>query len=155
MKLLSRYIEALRLGAQIDAKAPPGGAAAGQNVLLPSFVTLTQTFLSATSVSRTVIAIDNVSGSFVLAGVSAVFTTASSSGTLQVESASGTTALGSGTSQLSSALSLSGTANTTVNGVLIASPTVLNAGDRLGIILAGTLTSLAGCCVTITLKRVA
>lgn len=155
MKLLHNYIEGLRLGAQIDVKAPPGGADAGKMILVPSYESIIQSFLSATSVSRTVFVVDNVSGSYVLAGITVTFGTTSTSGTLQCEVASGTTALGSGTNQLTGAMSLSGSANTPVNGVLIASPTVLNAGDRLGVILAGTLTGLANACITIMLRRVA
>lgn len=155
MKRLSRYNEAIRLGAQIDVKAPPGGAAAGTTVLVPSYETEQVFGLGASSTSQTIFTCDTVSGNYTIAAVSVVFGTASSSGTLQVEVASGTTAVGSGTNQLSSAASLSGTANTVVNGTIIASPTTIAAGSRINIILAGTLTGLANCCVTVVLQRTA
>jgi hypothetical protein len=78
---------------------------------------------------------------------------ASTSGTFQVTVESGTTAPGSGTAQLTGAVSLSGTANTVVSGTLAASPTTLNAGDRISAVFGGVLTGLVGTC-TIYLKRV-
>lgn len=91
-----------------------------------------------------------------LVAVSSVHRVASSSGTLQVQKLTGTTAPGSGTNLLTGTVSLSGTANTVVSGTPIATVATkrLAAGDRLGFTLAGTLTSLAGCVVTVTLKQV-
>lgn len=154
-KRLSRYVEALRLGAVIDGKAPAGGALAGVNVMVPMFETVQVPGLSATSTSLTAFVADNISGQFVISGVSVVFGTTSTSGTLQVEVATGTQAVGGGTNQLTGAASLSGVANTTVNGVLIAAPTTVTAGSRINLILAGTLTGLANAVVTISLQRVA
>jgi hypothetical protein len=111
--------------------------------------------LGASSTSQTIFVADNVSGSFQIAAVAVTFGTASSSGTLQVEVAGSGVAQGSGTNQLTGTVSLAGTANTPVNGTVIASPTTITAGSRVNIILAGTLTSLANCCITITLRRVA
>lgn len=155
MKRLSRYVEALRLGAVIDSKAPAGGAAAGQMIILPVYETEQVFGLGATSTSLTLFVNDNVSGQYQIAGVTAVFGTTSSSGTLQVEVASGTTAVGSGTNQLTGTISLAGTANTIVNGTVIASPTAIVAGSRVNIILAGTLTGLANCAVSVVLQRIA
>lgn len=155
MKRLSRYNEAIRLGAVIDSKAPSGGAAAGQTVILPVYETEQVFGLGASSSSQTIFVADNVSGSYVIAAVSASFGTASSSGTLQVEVAGAGVAVGSGTNQLSAAISLSGTANTTVNGTVNASPTTVTAGSRINIILGGTLTGLANGCVNVVLQRVA
>lgn len=155
MKRLSRYNEAIRLGAVIDSKAPAGGAAAGQMVILPVYETEQVLGLGASSTSQTVFVADNLSGTYVIAAVSARFGTASSSGTLQVEVAGAGTAVGSGTNQLTGTVSLSGTTNTTVNGTVIASPTQITAGQVVNIILAGTLTSLANCAVNIVLQRVA
>lgn len=88
--------------------------------------------------------------------VRAVFGVASISGTLQIEKLTSTTVPGSGTSMLTGTLSLAGTANTVLSGTL--SGTVGNlqlaAGDRIGGVLAGTLTSLLGAVVTLTLKRI-
>lgn len=81
------------------------------------------------------------------------FGTASTSGTLQVEVATGTQAVGSGTNQLTGTMSLSGTANTTVNGTVIASPTIISAGARLNLIFAGTVTNLLNAVVTVVIQR--
>jgi hypothetical protein len=83
------------------------------------------------------------------------FSAASSSGTVDVKKAPSGTAIGSGTSVLSAAASTAGTANTNVAGSL--SATVANrqlaAGDALGIVNGGTLTSLTDLVVAIELKR--
>lgn len=155
MKRLSRYNEAIRLGAVIDSKAPAGGTAAGQMVILPVYETVQVPGLGASSASLTAFVNDTLSGQYVVAGVSAVFGTTSSSGTLQIEVATGTQAVASGTNQLTGTVSLSGTAATTVNGTLIAEPTTITAGSRVNIILGGTLTGLANCVVSVVLQRVA
>lgn len=82
----------------------------------------------------------------------AVWTTASSSGTLDIEQLTGTTAPGSGTVVDSASLSTAGTANT-VNQFSIKSNVRLVAGDRLALKTGGTQTGLANAVVTITLKR--
>jgi hypothetical protein len=81
-----------------------------------------------------------------LTSVKISFTTASSSGTVTVEKLTGTTAPGSGTVLLTTPLLLSGTANTVQSGVLIATLASLQlaAGDRFGIVIAGTMTNLVG-----------
>ena len=155
MKLLSRYVEALRLGAVIDSKAPAGGAAAGQTVITPVFETVSISAISDSTTSFTAYVNDNISGTFQLVGVSARFGTASSSGTLQVEVAGAGVAVASGTNQLTGTVSLAGTANTTVNGTLIASPTAIVAGSAVNVIIAGTMTSLANCSINIVLRRIA
>jgi hypothetical protein len=155
MKRLSRYIEALRLGAVIDSKAPAGGAAAGQTIILPVYETIQVPGLGASSSSLTAFVNDNVSGQYILAGVVVNFGTASSSGTLQVERATSTQAVGGGSNQLSATVSLSGTANTPINGAIKTTPDTISAGDRLNLILGGTLTSLANCVVSLVLQRVA
>lgn len=106
------------------------------------------------AVSTSIFVNDNFSGNYQVAGVSVVFGTASSSGTLQVEVATGTQAIGSGTNQLTGTVSLAGTANTTVNGTVIASPTTVSAGSRVNLIFAGTVTSLANCVVNVVLKKI-
>lgn len=106
------------------------------------------------AVSHTIFVNDNVSGTYKVSAVSAVFGTASSSGTLQVEVATGTTAVGSGTNQLTGTMSLSGTANTTVNGTVIASPTTITAGARVNLIFGGTVTSLANAVVSVLLTKI-
>lgn len=99
-----------------------------------------------------------------ITGVTATFGTASSSGTLDVVKCTGTTAAASGTTTLNATVSLAGTANTPVHGVLAttlsatqlagAASTAVSGGDRLAIKLGGTLTSLADCLVQIRLKRI-
>lgn len=109
--------------------------------------------LSATSVS------DNVwiaPFACELVAVREAHRVASTSGTLQVQKLTGTTAPGSGTSLLTGTVSLSGTANTVVSGTLIATTASLRfaAGDRLGTLIAGTMTNLAGSVVLCTFKQI-
>ena len=86
-----------------------------------------------------------------VSGVSVTFGTASSSGTADLVKMTGTTAVGSGTTTLTGIMSLAGTANTPVNGTLVSTLATLQLakGDRLGLKLGGTLTSLANCNVTV------
>ncbi len=105
------------------------------------------------AVSHSIFVCDSVSGTYQVAGVTVNFGTASTSGTLQVEVATGTQAPGSGTNQLTGTISLSGTANTPVNGTLIGSPTTIAAGNRVNLIFAGTVTGLANTVVTVALQR--
>jgi len=86
-----------------------------------------------------------------VSGVSVTFGTASSSGTADLVKMTGTTAVGSGTTTLTGTMSLAGTANTPVNGTLVSTLATLQLakGDRLGLKLGGTLTSLANCNVTV------
>lgn len=106
------------------------------------------------AVSQTVYVHPNVTSTYQISAVTATFGTTSTSGTLQVEVASGTQAIASGTNQLTGTMSLAGTANTPVNGTLIASPTAISAGSRINLIFAGTVTNLANAQVTIFLQRV-
>jgi hypothetical protein len=83
-----------------------------------------------------------------------------SGATVNLERLTGTTAPGSGIAILTTAMALNGTANTvqstapsniiTTGGT---SGTQLQALDRLGIVLSGTLTGLANCVLEITLAR--
>lgn len=92
---------------------------------------------------------------YIVEGITATFGTASTSGTLQLEKCTGTTALASGTNVLTGTISLSGAANTPVSGTLSANPITLSlaSGNRLNLIVAGTMTNLATSVVTIYLKR--
>lgn len=91
-----------------------------------------------------------------LVGASSVFRVASTSGTVQVQKLTGTTAPGSGSNLLTGTISLSGTANSVAGGSTIATTATkrLAAGDRLGVLIAGTMTSLAGGVLTLTLKQI-
>lgn len=151
-KKLSRYVEALRLGAVVDAKMPLSGtiSPSWSPVSYYEYVTLP---LTATSTSLTAYVAPNDSTTWQVVAVSARFGTASTSGAVQVEVAGAAIAVGSGTNQLTGTVSLAGTTNTTVNGTIIASPTVLSAGGAVNVIVSGTMTSLANCQVTIVLQR--
>lgn len=97
-------------------------------------------------------------GSYKFAGISATFTTTSTSGTVQVFHDTGVTAPGSGTA-LCNTVSLAGTANTVVSGLPLATVSaanqLLSAGDRLTLTFAGTLTNLVNLSITIFVTRVA
>jgi hypothetical protein len=74
--------------------------------------------------------------------------------TLQIEKLIGTTATGSGTSLLQTAFNLAGTANTVQNAVLANLTNAsfsLNIGDRLGLLVSGTLTTLSHVVVIVQL----
>jgi hypothetical protein len=108
-------------------------------------------FLTAASASQIIFACP-AGQTFVVSEVRSIFSTASSSGTAQLEVLTGTTAPGSGTA-ITGTISLSGTANT----LTVTAPTakvVMAAGSRLNVILAGTLTGLVGGYIQVTLKRV-
>lgn len=81
------------------------------------------------------------------------FTTASSSGTVDVQFAASGTALSSGTTVLNGTMSTAGTANTVVNGTMAASPPTISGGAALLLVSGGTVTSLAGLIVTVGLQR--
>lgn len=87
--------------------------------------------------------------------IRAVWSTASTSGTLQIERLQGTTAEGSGDNILSSTIDMSGTANT-VNLVdhtgMTNANRVLSVGDRLALVDGGTLTGQVNLVVTVLLK---
>jgi hypothetical protein len=77
-----------------------------------------------------------------------------------LERLTGTTAPGSGIAIMTATAPLNGTANTTqtvpASSITVTSGsagTQLQAGDRLGIVLSGTLTGLANCLVQVTLRR--
>lgn len=137
----------------------PGLATTSSGVsMIPRYETITdnqnQVAAASYAVSHTIYVNDNTGSTFKVAGVTATFGTASSSGTLQVEVATGTQATGSGTNQLTGTVSLSGTANTPVNGTVIASPTTITSGSRVNLIFAGTVTSLANASINVALQRI-
>lgn len=83
------------------------------------------------------------------------FGTASASGTFTIEKLTGTTAPGGGTVLLTGTLSTAGTANTVLNGTLIATLASLQLaiGDRIGFVYGGTETGLADLCIALAFKR--
>lgn len=134
----------------------PGSSASG--FLMPNYEVVSdnqnQVAAASYAVSHTIYVNDNVSGTYKIAAVTATFGTASTSGTLQVEVATGTQAIAAGTNQLTGTVSLAGTANTPVNGTMIAAPTTIAAGSRINLIFAGTVTNLANASVNVILKRI-
>lgn len=76
--------------------------------------------------------------------------------TLDVKKAGSGVAIASGTSILSSTFSLKSTANTPIlkESVNLSSARVLEEGDRLGLVVSGTLTDLSDVCVTIYFKNI-
>lgn len=76
----------------------------------------------------------------------------STSGTLQVEVLTPGQDADAGVDQLTGTLSLGGTADTPVHGVTIRQPTLIKPGQRVGIVIAGTMTNLVGGNVTIMLE---
>lgn len=136
-----------------------GAATQGStSILIPTYEYITdnqnQVAAASYAVSHSIFVNDTVSGTYQIVAVAASFGTTSTSGTLQVEVATGTQAIGAGTNQLTGTMSLSGTANTTVNGTIIASPTTIAAGNRINLIFAGTVTGLANATVNVVLKRI-
>lgn len=88
-------------------------------------------------------------------GIVIRFGTASASGTVDVRKAASGTAFASGTSLLSAPASTAGTINTNLTATLTgtAANLNLNAGDSLGLVSGGTLTSLANLSITILMRR--
>ena len=82
----------------------------------------------------------------VIIGVFVRYTTASTSGTLQVRKCGAGVAVGSGTAVLASTIDLSATAETNYSGTLSTtrSDLILAPGDALYLVAGGTLTSQAG-----------
>lgn len=122
------------------------------SVIVPVLKTITYSPI-VTDVSKVIfIATEAVQ----LVAVREVHAVASISGTLQIEKLTSTTAPGGGTTLLTGTVSLSGTANTVATGTLTGTvPSLqLAVGDRIGIVLAGTLTSLVGSLIEIDLKRI-
>lgn len=128
----------------------------GSVVPMYEYITDFQNQVAAASfaASHTIFVNDNLAGTYKVVAVSAVFGTASTSGTLQVEVATGTQAITAGTNQLTGTISLAGTANTTVNGTVIASPTTITAGSRINLIFGGTVTNLANASITVLLQKI-
>lgn len=155
----------------VTASAGVGGTNAGGNVnLVPgaaastgipgevqvnanSQLILANEALTATDATRTILI---ATRPMRLKAVSVVWTTGSTSGTLQLEKATGTTAPGAGTALLTGTVTLAGTANTVGNGTLVATVAsiTLAAGDRLNMVIAGTMTNLVGAKMTVALTPV-
>lgn len=109
--------------------------------------------LTATSPSQSIFIADD---NYQVVSVQAVADTLGGSGaTVTVEVLTGVQAPGAGVAQLTAALNVgsTGTAHQVQQGTLIAAPTTAAAGNRIGIVMAGTLTGLVGY-VTVAIQRV-
>lgn len=85
--------------------------------------------------------------------VKLVFSTASTSGTVDIKKDTGTNAPGAGSSVLTGTMSSAGTANTVVSGTVtstVATKT-LAAGDRLSVTFGGTMTNQVGLVIIVGL----
>lgn len=124
----------------------------GSGTVLPTAEHFTANFDAATCVSRSIYI---AATTLQVANVNVVFGTASASGTVTVEHLTGTQAPGGGTVMLTGTLSTAGTANTVLAGTLVATVATLQlaAGDRIGLVVAGTQTGLVGFDIAITLTR--
>ena len=157
---IERYVAAVKLNGGLKTNLPArfGGTVtlAGNVVGYATSAQYTQgpTAAASWAVSTTIFVNDNLTGTYQVAAVTEVHGTASTSGTLQVEVATGTQAIGAGTNQLTGTMSLSGTANTPVNGTVIASPTTITAGSRVNLIFGGTVTNLANATINVILRKV-
>ena len=93
---------------------------------------------------------------YTVIGVNYVNKTAGTgTGTVTVTKDTGTAIPGGGTALLTAPISVTAVANTVTPGTLIASGSAaltLAAGDRLSALFAGTLTTLAGVVITVTLQ---
>lgn len=106
------------------------------------------------AVSQSIFVNDSVTGTYQVVAASVVFGTAGgTSCAVNVEVATGTQAIASGVNQMSAAMVLTGTANTTVNGV-ITTQTTITAGARVNLIFSGTVTGLANTAVNVILKKI-
>jgi len=107
--------------------------------------------LAATSVSTSIFTCDDT---YQVASATAVAETpGGASAAVTVERLTGVQAPGAGAAQLSATMALNGTAHQVQNGAVKANPDTFQPGDRVGIVLSGTLTGLVGQ-VAVTLKRV-
>lgn len=122
-------------------------------LIVPQKIVIT-TVLAAVDVSKTIF---NADAAYQVVSIKVAWGVAGgAAATLTPEKLTGTTAPGSGTAMISSPIDLTATANTVVTGTLSSTTSDLQlaAGDRLGVKLAGVLTGLVGCAVTIILKRI-
>jgi len=130
-------------GAAVSTGNPGAVKVAGDsNLILMNF------YPSATEASR---AIAVCTRPMRLKTASSAFATASSSGTWKVEKLTGTTAAGGGTALNSSAVALSGSANTVANATIdgTVAQRTFAVGDRVGLVIAGTMTNLVGGVITL------
>lgn len=151
---LSRYNDAIRQHAVVDAWDTSNNTMAPISYLeYVTFSALAATNFAA-STNYALYTAPNDGKTWQIVAVSYRFTAqAGSAATFSVEVAGAATAPGSGTAQ-TGALTLQGTANTTINGTLT-TQTALAAGSQINLVVASTATtSLANFSLTVALQRV-
>lgn len=106
----------------------------------------------ATDLTQTIFIAD---ANYLVTAAREVHGVVSVSGTLMPQKLTGTTAPGSGLALLSATFDLTMTAHTVTSATLTSTMAdrFLVPGDRIGGVLAGTLTGLLGCVMVITLQR--
>lgn len=152
---LSKYNEAVRQRAVIDAWDTSTNTFAPLSYLeyLSSPNLAAATF--AQNTSYPLYTAPNDGKTWIVTGISYRFSAqAGAAATFSLEVAAAATAPGSGTAQ-TGALTLQGTANTTINGVLTAQ-TVFGAGTSVNLVVSNTAatTSLVGLVIVVSLQRV-
>jgi len=173
--LIEKYIPAIRLEGKVNTNY---AISAGGGVTVPTGKTVTVTDSSALVVGGNIVptleyvtspvfaAASFVSGTaypfytfpndgttWAVKAVSLRYTTASSSGTVDIGVAASGTAPSSATTQLTGTISTSSTANTVNNGTIIASPTTISPGAALVATSGGTVTGLVNLVITVALQR--
>lgn len=125
----------------------------GSTGSIPQDMYLVVSLASATNAVDQIVGPLGVPAEFV--GVDVTFSTASTSGTLQVQKCPVGTAAGSGTALLTGTVSLAGTAGVTESGtpVTTRSSRVFAATDRVCLDFGGTVTNLVNCNVVLRFKR--
>ena len=155
---LSRYNDAIRQHAVIDAWDTSTNTLAPisylEYVTSPNLAAAT----FAQNTSYPLYTSPNDGKTWQITGISYRFSTQSTAAsTFNVEIAGAAVAPGSGVNQTSAALTLQGTANTTINASnLLATPTVFGAGSSINLVVTNTnaTTGLAGLVITVTMQRV-
>lgn len=159
MKLFSRYNAAIRQRAVLDAFDTSTNSFAPVSYLeyLNTGVLAAASFVQNTSYPF--YTSPNDSKTWKVVGISYRFTVqATGAATFNMEVAAAATAPGSGTA-ITGALTLQGTANTTINATLsafVASTMTLSAGKSLNLVVTNdaATTGLAGLVVTVSLQRI-
>lgn len=155
---LSRYNDAIRQHAVVDAWDTSTNTLAPisylEYVTSPNLAAAT----FAQNTSYPLYTVPNDGKTWGIVGISWRFSTqAAAAATFNVEVAGAAVAPGSGTNQTSAALTLQGTANTTINASNLISPvTTISPGSSINLVVTNTAatTSLAGLVITITLQRI-
>lgn len=149
------FKELLRLQAVVRLDTPPGNLHNMQVIQPIVTPNKTLTFpLNALNiaVSSALYVVDETCQ---LTSATCAWGVASVSATFNIEKLTGTTAPGSGTALLTAVIDTSTTANTVNTGALTGTVSSLqfSIGDRVGVKIAGTITSLVGAVLTLTFRK--